>query len=160
VQRPQLEVTLRGHHTSWPPSSPASSRPALPAPSECAERGERGDQALAKSGKMVPVMVGGLLLGGRRFSAREYLQVAAIVGGTAVFNLAKVSARGCILPHKGSPRDALRGKPCNSRAKLTGESLKAETKTRCVETSLLTLQNPPTHTHTNKLCTHVDKSTR
>jgi hypothetical protein len=45
--------------------------------------------------------------------------------------------------------DALRGKPCNSRAKLTGESLKAETKTQCVETSLLTLQNPHAHTRTN-----------
>jgi hypothetical protein len=45
-------------------------------------------------------------------------------------------------------RDALRGKPCNSRAKLIGESLKAETKTQWVETSLLTLQNPHTHTNT------------
>lgn len=43
---------------------------------------------------MVPVMIGGLLLGGRRFKLREYLQVAAIVGGTAVFNLAKRKAEG------------------------------------------------------------------
>jgi UDP-galactose transporter B1 len=43
---------------------------------------------------MVPVMIGGLLLGGRRFKLREYLQVAAIVGGTAVFNLAKSKGGG------------------------------------------------------------------
>uniref|UniRef100_A0A7S0QTJ5 Uncharacterized protein n=1 Tax=Pyramimonas obovata TaxID=1411642 RepID=A0A7S0QTJ5_9CHLO len=51
-------------------------------------------QALAKSGKMIPVMIGGLVLGGRKYSMREYLQVAAIVGGTAIFNLAKGKGGG------------------------------------------------------------------
>ena len=32
-------------------------------------------QVLGKSGKMVPVMVGGILLGGKRYSASEYAQV-------------------------------------------------------------------------------------
>jgi len=39
---------------------------------------------LAKSGKMAPVMAGSLLLGGATYSAREYLQVAAIIGGTSI----------------------------------------------------------------------------
>jgi len=44
---------------------------------------------LAKSGKMAPVMAGSLLLGGASYSTREYLQVAAIVGGTAVVSMGK-----------------------------------------------------------------------
>jgi len=44
---------------------------------------------LAKSGKMVPVMVGSLLLGGASYSVREYLQVAAIIGGTAIVSMGK-----------------------------------------------------------------------
>lgn len=44
---------------------------------------------LAKSGKMAPVMAGSLLLGGASYSVREYLQVAAIVGGTAVVSMGK-----------------------------------------------------------------------
>jgi hypothetical protein len=55
---------------------------------------------------------------------------------------------------------ALRGKPCNSRAKLTGESLKAEAKRnawRLVSSHCKT----KTHTHTpTHNCTHVDTSTR
>ena len=39
---------------------------------------------LAKSGKMAPVMAGSLLLGGASYTLREYLQVAAIIIGTAV----------------------------------------------------------------------------
>lgn len=39
---------------------------------------------------MIPVMIGGLVLGGRSYKMRDYLQVLLIVGGTAVFNLAKV----------------------------------------------------------------------
>lgn len=39
---------------------------------------------LAKSGKMAPVMLGQLCLGGARYSLREYLQVVAIIGGTAL----------------------------------------------------------------------------
>ena len=44
---------------------------------------------LAKSGKMAPVMAGQLLLGGSSYSSREYLQVAAIIGGTAILSLGK-----------------------------------------------------------------------
>lgn len=44
---------------------------------------------LAKSGKMAPVMAGSLLLGGATYSVREYLQVAAIIGGTAIVSMGK-----------------------------------------------------------------------
>ena len=44
---------------------------------------------LAKSGKMAPVMAGSLLLGGASYSIREYLQVALIIGGTAVVSMGK-----------------------------------------------------------------------
>ena len=44
---------------------------------------------LAKSGKMAPVMAGQLLLGGASYSTREYLQVAAIIGGTAILSMGK-----------------------------------------------------------------------
>jgi solute carrier family 35 (UDP-galactose transporter), member B1 len=46
---------------------------------------------VAKSGKMAPVMMGSLLLGGARYDLREYLQVAAIIGGTAVVSMGKKS---------------------------------------------------------------------
>jgi len=44
---------------------------------------------LAKSGKMAPVMAGSLFLGGASYSLREYLQVAAIIGGTAIVSMGK-----------------------------------------------------------------------
>jgi UDP-galactose transporter B1 len=44
---------------------------------------------LAKSGKMAPVMAGSLILGGAQYSVREYLQVAAIIGGTAIVSMGK-----------------------------------------------------------------------
>jgi UDP-galactose transporter B1 len=44
---------------------------------------------LAKSGKMAPVMAGSLILGGASYGIREYLQVAAIIGGTAVVSMGK-----------------------------------------------------------------------
>jgi len=44
---------------------------------------------LAKSGKMAPVMFGQLLLSGTTYSRREYLQVAAIIGGTAIVSMGK-----------------------------------------------------------------------
>lgn len=44
---------------------------------------------LAKSGKMAPVMMGSLLLGGASYTLREYLQVAMIIGGTAVVSMGK-----------------------------------------------------------------------
>ena len=45
---------------------------------------------LAKSGKMVPVMIGSLLLGGASYSAREYASVAAIIGGTCIVSMQKI----------------------------------------------------------------------
>ena len=47
---------------------------------------------LAKSGKMVPVMIGSLLLGGASYSLREYLSVAAIIGGTCIVSMGKKSS--------------------------------------------------------------------
>lgn len=44
---------------------------------------------LAKSGKMAPVMAGSLLLGGASYELREYLQVAAIILGTAIVSMGK-----------------------------------------------------------------------
>ena len=44
---------------------------------------------LAKSGKMVPVMIGSLLLGGAKYTLREYLSVAAIIAGTVMVSLGK-----------------------------------------------------------------------
>jgi UDP-galactose transporter B1 len=44
---------------------------------------------LAKSGKMAPVMLGSLLLSGAKYELREYLQVAAIIGGTAAVSMGK-----------------------------------------------------------------------
>jgi len=46
---------------------------------------------LAKSGKMVPVMIGSILLGGSSYAIREYLQVMLIIGGTCVVSMAKKS---------------------------------------------------------------------
>jgi solute carrier family 35 (UDP-galactose transporter), member B1 len=49
---------------------------------------------LAKSGKMAPVMAGSLLLGGASYTVREYLQVAAIIGGTAIVSMGKKKGSG------------------------------------------------------------------
>lgn len=49
---------------------------------------------LAKSGKMVPVMIGSLLLGGASYTVREYLQVAAIIAGTAIVSMGKKKGAG------------------------------------------------------------------
>ena len=49
---------------------------------------------LAKSGKMAPVMLGSLILGGASYSIREYLQVAAIIGGTAIVSMGKKKGGG------------------------------------------------------------------
>jgi len=46
---------------------------------------------LAKSGKMAPVMCGQFILGGDRYSLREYLQVGLIIGGTSMLSLSKSS---------------------------------------------------------------------
>jgi len=44
---------------------------------------------LAKSGKMAPVMIGSLVLGGAKYGPREYLQVLAIIAGTAILSMSK-----------------------------------------------------------------------
>ena len=49
---------------------------------------------LAKSGKMAPVMMGSLILGGASYDLREYLQVAAIIGGTAIVSMGKKKGSG------------------------------------------------------------------
>ena len=43
-------------------------------------------QVLGKSCKMVPVMVGGLLLGGAKYETKSYVQVALITLGVCIFN--------------------------------------------------------------------------
>jgi UDP-galactose transporter B1 len=49
---------------------------------------------LAKSGKMVPVMIGSLLLGGASYSLREYIAVLAIIGGTCIVSMGNKKASG------------------------------------------------------------------
>jgi UDP-galactose transporter B1 len=49
---------------------------------------------LAKSAKMAPVMLGGILIGGKRFPLRQYLQVAAIIGGTVMVSMKSSKAGG------------------------------------------------------------------
>mmetsp|Transcript_25283 Transcript_25283/g.58930 ORF Transcript_25283/g.58930 Transcript_25283/m.58930 type:complete len:324 (+) Transcript_25283:75-1046(+) len=49
---------------------------------------------LGKSSKMVPVMLGSLLLGNAKYSFREYLHVGLIVGGTVLVSVAKPSKSG------------------------------------------------------------------
>ena len=44
-------------------------------------------QVLGKSCKMVPVMAGGIVLGGKTYSCFEYVQVLMITAGVCVFNL-------------------------------------------------------------------------
>jgi len=44
---------------------------------------------LAKSGKMAPVMLGSLILGGATYGLRDYLQVLCIIGGTAILSMSK-----------------------------------------------------------------------
>ena len=50
-------------------------------------------QVLGKSCKMVPVMAGGLVIGGKSYSMFEYFQVALITIGVCVFNLVRARAR-------------------------------------------------------------------
>lgn len=42
---------------------------------------------LAKSGKMVPVMIGSIILGGTKYTMKEYLTVAAIIVGTVIVTI-------------------------------------------------------------------------
>mmetsp|Transcript_13304 Transcript_13304/g.23651 ORF Transcript_13304/g.23651 Transcript_13304/m.23651 type:complete len:344 (-) Transcript_13304:201-1232(-) len=48
-------------------------------------------QALAKSCKMVPVMLGNVIIGGKRYSLIEYAVVAMITGGVVLFQMSKTS---------------------------------------------------------------------
>ena len=49
---------------------------------------------LAKSGKMAPVMVGSLVLGGASYSLRDYIQVFLVIIGTAVVSMGKKKSAG------------------------------------------------------------------
>ena len=49
---------------------------------------------LAKSGKMIPVMIGSILLGGSRYSLREYLQVLSIIVGTMMVSMGNKKGGG------------------------------------------------------------------
>jgi len=51
-------------------------------------------QVLGKSGKMVPVMAGGLIIGGQSYSMGEYLQVVLVTLGVIVFNFGGKSKKG------------------------------------------------------------------
>ena len=51
-------------------------------------------QVLGKSCKMVPVMAGGFIIGGKRYSCFEYLQVVLITVGVCVFNLMGKKKKG------------------------------------------------------------------
>lgn len=42
---------------------------------------------LAKSGKMVPVMIGSMILGGKKYTLKEYLSVGAIIAGTVIVTM-------------------------------------------------------------------------
>ena len=49
---------------------------------------------LAKSGKMIPVMIGSILLGGSKYTLREYLQVMSIIVGTMMVSMGKKKGGG------------------------------------------------------------------
>ncbi len=51
-------------------------------------------QALGKSCKMIPIMLANVLIGGKKYSIREYLCVLSITAGIVVFRLAKGSKDG------------------------------------------------------------------
>ena len=59
-------------------------------------------QVLGKSCKMVPVMAGAVILGGKSFSAFEYLQVLLITAGVCVFNLFGKKKKGGAQPPRVS----------------------------------------------------------
>jgi len=46
---------------------------------------------LVKNAKMVPVMIGAIVLSGKSYSTRKYLQVALIIGGVLLVNLGKAA---------------------------------------------------------------------
>lgn len=68
-------------------SSGASQMLAMAASNEALRYVSYPTQVLGKSCKMVPVVVGGLVLGGRTFTASQYMSTAFITIGVVVFNL-------------------------------------------------------------------------
>ena len=50
----------------------------------------------AKSAKAAPVMAGSVILGGAKYSVREYLQVAAIIAGSAIVSMGKKKKGGVV----------------------------------------------------------------
>jgi UAA transporter family len=56
-----------------------------------------GLQVLAKSCKMIPVMIMGTLVGGKRYSVIEYVCSGLIAGGISLF-AAQVNVMACCLP--------------------------------------------------------------
>merc|ERR1712151_351739 len=49
---------------------------------------------LAKSAKMAPVMAGSIILGGKKYSLRSYLQVGSIIASTVMVSMNKKSKPG------------------------------------------------------------------
>lgn len=70
---------------------------------------------LAKSAKMIPVMLGSLIIGGQKFSTRQITQCTAIVGGTSLVTMAmggkggSNSAKGLMLVLAALGADGLVG---------------------------------------------------
>lgn len=88
---------------------------------------------LAKSGKMVPVMIGSILLGGSKYTLREYASVAAILGGTMLVSLGggkaskKSSSLGVVFIGLALAMDGLTGglqKKIKTRSKELGVTAK------------------------------------
>jgi len=73
--------------------SGASQMLAMAASNEALRYVSYPTQVLGKSCKMVPVIVGGLVLGGRTFTMAQYAQVAFVTLGVALFNLAADSTK-------------------------------------------------------------------
>ena len=49
---------------------------------------------LAKSGKMVPVMIGSILMGGKKYTLKQYISVIAIIAGTCIVSSGKKKGGG------------------------------------------------------------------
>ena len=81
---PQLEIFNSG----------VSQMLAMAASNEALRYVSYPTQVLGKSCKMVPVMAGGLVLGGKKYSMVEYLQVALITVGVCVFNFGGKKKKG------------------------------------------------------------------
>ena len=58
-------------------------------------------QALAKSCKMIPVMLGNVLIGKKQYSRKEYGVVFLITAGVVLFNLSKKKKAGASTSYYG-----------------------------------------------------------